>query len=234
MSGELLQHVSGVFFAEDTLESIYNVFQHHTLVNRLGERCEFYPLKLRPVGSMLSYINRILHLRSVQKWMSMDGERNEMAMAILKELPRQYDNIIRALDALGDEKAFLAFKNVKGHLLQYEQRLIMKDLWRKRKRHFWAITATQRWAPKIQELQTQGAFQRTLLRQVPIIETRPYSNERQWQQKPSISGRGQGRVRRRAGFSDHLPKGQKETNLGLRPFKEFQAVLPKRHLWTVM
>lgn len=48
--------------------------------------------------------------------MSVDTDRNEMAMAILNELPHQHESIITALGALGDESALITLEIVKSCL----------------------------------------------------------------------------------------------------------------------
>lgn len=153
------------------LKSIYNVFQRHKLLNRLKAQYELYTVEMRAGERMLSNTNRVQHPGWVLKSMSVDIDRNEVAMAILKGLPCRYDNIITALDAVGDENALFTLENVKSCLIQDEQRRNMKG--------------------SVEE--TETAFLSRI----------------QKQQEASISGRGQGRVRRRAEVSERLPYGRR-------------------------
>lgn len=121
LSDEMLNHVRGVTTAKDMLESIVNVFQRHTLLNKLRARREFYTATMHTGEKMLTYINRVCHLSTILKSMNVQIENEEVVMAVLNGLPKQYDNIITALDALGSESTF-SLEFVKSRLLQEEQR----------------------------------------------------------------------------------------------------------------
>lgn len=54
-----------------------------------------------------------------------DGQ--DMAVAILNGLLEQYENIITALDALGDDRKCLTLELVKSRLLQKEQRRDVRE-----------------------------------------------------------------------------------------------------------
>ena len=43
---------------------------------------------------------------------------SEMAMELLNGLPEQFDSLISALDALGDEDEGLSFEHVKSRVMQ--------------------------------------------------------------------------------------------------------------------
>lgn len=53
---------------------------------------------------MLLHISPVQHVGSLLKSITVDIDSKEMKMAILKGLLRHYDNIITALDGLGDER----------------------------------------------------------------------------------------------------------------------------------
>lgn len=56
------------------LESMYNAFQHHTLLHRLGERFAFFALGMIGRETMQSIINRVQNFGSVVQ--SMRGTLN--------------------------------------------------------------------------------------------------------------------------------------------------------------
>lgn len=126
LSDEMLEHVRGASTAKQMLDDIHNVFQRHTLLNKLRARRNFYTVEMRAGERMLSYINRVQHLGSILKSMNVDIDGQEMAMAILNGLPEQYENIITALDALGDDIKTFTLDLVKSRLLQEEQRRDMR------------------------------------------------------------------------------------------------------------
>lgn len=83
----MLQNMGGPSHAKDTLESINNDFQDHTLLNRLRARPEFYTVEMRTGERMLSYTNCVQPFGLVVNSMSVYIDRNEMTMAILNGLP---------------------------------------------------------------------------------------------------------------------------------------------------
>ncbi len=54
-------------------------------------------------GRILAYTNRIRQLASTLKSMGVEIDDKEMAMAVLNGLPKRFNNLISALDALGNE-----------------------------------------------------------------------------------------------------------------------------------
>ena len=101
--------------------TLLNVFQRHTLLNKLAARRNFYTVSMYDGEKVLSYINRVCHLASTLKSMDAHVDDAEIAMTILNGLPEQYSNLIVALDALGNDQAF-TIDFVKSRLLQEEQR----------------------------------------------------------------------------------------------------------------
>ena len=99
------------------LESIVYMFQKHTILDKLRARREFYTVTMQANEKMLTYINRVVHLSSILKSMSVQMDSEEISMAVLNGLPQKYDNIVTALDALGHESTF-TLEFVKSRLLQ--------------------------------------------------------------------------------------------------------------------
>ena len=121
LSDEYVNHVRGEKTAKKMWTTILNVFQRHTLLNKLTARRNFYTVSMYDGEKMLNYINRVCQLASTLKSMDAYVDDAEIAMAILNGLPEQYSNLIVALDALGSDQAF-TIDFVKSRLLQEEQR----------------------------------------------------------------------------------------------------------------
>lgn len=141
LSDEMSGHISRASTARDMLESVHNVFQHHTLLDRLRVQREFSTLEMRAWEEMISYINCVQHLWSMLKSMGVEKDSNEMVVAILNQLTRQYDNIITVLDDLRMKVPSLLLKVWKEAFYRTNSHETWKDLWRKRKQHSWAVTA---------------------------------------------------------------------------------------------
>lgn len=125
LSDQLLEHVRDATTAKEMYDSIVNVFQRHTLLNKLRARREFYTASMKAGERVLVYINRVCNLSSTLKSMGVDVDDKELAMTVLNGLPSTYDYIITALDAVGDDSKF-TFDLVKSRLLQEEQRNDMR------------------------------------------------------------------------------------------------------------
>ena len=127
LSDEHLEHVAQASTAKEMWKAITNVFERHTLLNKLAARRKFYTVTMEEGEKVLTYINRVQHLASVLKSMKVDVDDKEVAMAILNGLPSSYDNLIVALDALGNEDKLFSVDLVKSRLLQEEQRASMRE-----------------------------------------------------------------------------------------------------------
>ena len=127
LSDEHLEHVRDVTTAKEMWKAIMNVFERHTLLNKLTARRKFYTVKMEIDEKVLTYLNRVKQLASTLKSMNIDIDDQETAMAALNGLPSSYESLIVALDAIGnDDKAF-TFDLVKSRLLQEEQRVSERD-----------------------------------------------------------------------------------------------------------
>ncbi|CDF40427.1 unnamed protein product [Chondrus crispus] len=127
LSDEHLEHVCDVDTAHEMWEAIVNVFERHTLLNKLAARREFYTVKMLSGEKVLAYINRVKQLAAILKSMSVNIADKEMAMAVLNGLPARFEALIVALDALGNEEKIFSLDFVKSRLLQEEQRANMKS-----------------------------------------------------------------------------------------------------------
>ena len=126
LSDDYLQHVRGCGSAKETWDAILNVFERHTLLNKLAARRDFYTVSMLPDEKVLVFINRVKQLAARLQSMSVEIDDKEIAMAVLNGLPSRFDNLIVALDALGNEDKVFGLEFVKSRLLQEEQRESMK------------------------------------------------------------------------------------------------------------
>ena len=127
LSDEHLEHVRDVQTAKEMWNTIVNVFERHTLLNKLSARRRFYTVSMENGEKMLTYLNRVKQLASTLKSMGVEIDDQELAMAALNGLPPSYESLIVALDALGNEEKFFTFELVKSRLLQEEQRSLERE-----------------------------------------------------------------------------------------------------------
>lgn len=119
ISDNMLGYVRGLEPEKEMLDSIVNLLQRHILLNKLRARREVYTATMKPKKKMLTYINSIRHLSTIQKPRDVTIDDKEVATAVLNRLTSKYGNTITALDAVEyDSKFSLEF--VKSHLLQEE------------------------------------------------------------------------------------------------------------------
>ena len=126
LSDDMLENVRECDTARAMCETILNVFERHTLLNKLRARREFYTVTMKPGEKVLPYMNRIRQLWATLKSMGVDVDEEEMAMAALNGLPGRYEYIITALDAVSDGESRFTYDLVKSRLLQEEQRAHMR------------------------------------------------------------------------------------------------------------
>ncbi len=127
LSNEQLENVRECSTAKDMWIAIQNVFERHTLLNKLAARRKFYTATMTETESVLQFSNRIRHLSLTLKSMSVRIDESEMAMALLNGLPDHYHPLISALDALGSEEDELKFEFIKSRVMQEEQRIKMRS-----------------------------------------------------------------------------------------------------------
>ena len=123
LSDELLENVREVTTTSEMWKTICDVFERHTLLNKLSARRKFYTATKEEGESALQFANRIRQLAATLKSMNVTIEDSEMAMAMLNGLPEAYDPLISALDAISGEDDDLKFDYVKSRVIQEEQRI---------------------------------------------------------------------------------------------------------------
>ena len=61
LSDEHLEHVSDALTAKEMWHTILNVFERHTLLNKLAARRRFYTVTMEEGEKVLTYVNRVQH-----------------------------------------------------------------------------------------------------------------------------------------------------------------------------
>ena len=128
LSDQILESTRDVKSCHQMWKIIQDIFERHTLLNKLSARRNFYTASKEEGESVLNFSNRVRHLASTLKSMNVEIVESEMAMTLLNGLPDEYSPLICALDALGSEESQLDFEFVKGRVMQEEQRINMRKL----------------------------------------------------------------------------------------------------------
>ena len=116
---EQVQHATS---AKEIWNLISDIFEKHTLLNKLTARRQFYTAKMRETEKVRSFATRIRQLASSLKSMGVKVKDDEMAMTLLCGVPSRFDNLISALDAVVDDKEKFTFEFVLSRLEQEERR----------------------------------------------------------------------------------------------------------------
>lgn len=107
MSDEHLEHVKYAKSAEDMRETIKNVYERHTLLNRITARHRFYIVSMKDGEKVLFYLNRMKKFFATLKLMDVKTDNKKMAIAVLNRLPPSYETLINAMGAVGpDDSSF--------------------------------------------------------------------------------------------------------------------------------
>ena len=127
LSDDLLENVREVETTRAMWVAIKNVFERHTLLNKLSARKKFYTATMGTEESVLQFANRIRQLAATLKSMNVIISESEMAMALLNGLPEEYNALISALDAIDEDETKLRFEFIKARIMQEEQRIAMRS-----------------------------------------------------------------------------------------------------------
>ena len=127
LSDQILDSTREVKSCHEMWKTISDIFERHTLLNKLSARRKFYTACKEESEDVLLFSNRIRHLASTLKSMNVEIDDSEMAMALLNGLLDEYSPLISALDALGTEETELNFEFVKARVMQEEQRINMRS-----------------------------------------------------------------------------------------------------------
>ena len=88
---------------------ITDIFEKHTLLNKLSARRAFYTARMNDGEKIMAFSARIRQLAAPLKSMEVSIDDQEMAMAFLCGLSDKYDGLIYTLDALVDDKESFTF-----------------------------------------------------------------------------------------------------------------------------
>lgn len=127
LSSQYLEQVCHAETAKQMWKLIKDIFEKHTLLNKLAARRRFYTATLSEGESVLAFASRVRQLAGTLKSMGVNIDDQEMAMTLLNGLPERFDGLISALDALGDDEKLFTFEFVKSRCQQEEQRHIQRD-----------------------------------------------------------------------------------------------------------
>lgn len=113
LSDNHLGHVGGTTGTRDLWKYIMDVFERHTLLNKISARRKFYTATMATDESVLEFTNRVKHLAGILESMKVGIDDEKMAMTTLNGVPPCFHGLISALDALGTEERNLSFDFVK-------------------------------------------------------------------------------------------------------------------------
>ncbi len=122
---EQVQHAST---AHAMWTSVCDIYEKHTLLNRLSARRRFYTAKMGETEKLLEFSGRIRQYASSLATMGVHVEDQDMAMTLLCGLPSQYDMLISALDAVSDDSQRFTFQFVVSRAQQEELRHTTREL----------------------------------------------------------------------------------------------------------
>ena len=126
LTDTLLENVREANSAKEMWIAIKNVFERHTLLNKLSARRRFYTATLAETETVLPFSNRIQQLAAILKAMNVEISESEKAMVLLNGLPDKYNALISALDAIDDQETDLKWEFIKSRILQEEQHIGMR------------------------------------------------------------------------------------------------------------
>eukprot|EP00171_Calliarthron_tuberculosum_P000924 IDg924t1 len=127
LNDEHMEQVLHCKSARDMWQTLCDIFEKHTLLNKLAARRNFYTATMTSVENVSSFSSRIRQLAGTLRSMGVILEESEMAMALLNGLPERFDGLISALDALGNDDKIFTLEFVKSRCVQEEQRHSQRD-----------------------------------------------------------------------------------------------------------
>ena len=104
LSDELLENVREVETAKAMWTAVKNVFEIHTLLNKLSEHKKFYSAAMGSEETILQSSNRIPQLAATLKSSNVEITDSEMAMALLNGLTEESNALTSALDAIDEDE----------------------------------------------------------------------------------------------------------------------------------
>lgn len=118
---EHLENCRGATTAKEIWQYVLEVFERHTLLNKLSAGRKFYTVTMGNNEKVLVYLIHVKQLAAVLKPMDVEILDSEIAMEALNGLPQSYKKLIVSLYPLGNDDKKITFDLVKSRLLQEKQ-----------------------------------------------------------------------------------------------------------------
>ena len=127
LSDTILQQVQHAESAKLMFKAICDIFEKHTLLNKLNARRKFFTAQMDDGEKVIAFAARVRQLAETLKSMKVQITTQDMAMTFLSGLPERFDSLISALDALAvddhdDENKNFTFEFVVSRCEQEERR----------------------------------------------------------------------------------------------------------------
>lgn len=122
LSDTHLERVHHASTTKTTWKLICDIFEKHTLLNKLAARRRFYTAQMQDNEKVLVFATRISQLAATLKAMDVDIGDGEMAMALLDGLPDRFVPLISALVASHINENNFTFEFVLSRCVPEEQR----------------------------------------------------------------------------------------------------------------
>lgn len=132
ISDSHLEQVRHTITARSMWKKVCDIYERRTLSNNLDSRRKLHTAIIKYGKYILELSARTRKLASTLKSMGVIIGSNKIAMALLNGLQEQFDSIINAVDAVGDDDQLFTFDFVLSRCEQEEQR--------QSQRHFQAIS----------------------------------------------------------------------------------------------
>lgn len=121
LSSAHLEQVQHASTAKRMRSFICDIFERHTLLNKLAARLQFYTARMNDKEKALAFAARVRQLAAILMSTSATIENSEMAMAFLNGLLDRFGILIAlAADHVEDDE--FSFNFVQSRCLQEEQR----------------------------------------------------------------------------------------------------------------
>ena len=114
-------HVRDTTTAKEAWDVLKGQFACESILQKLRLRQQYYTCKFQAGGDMLGHINHMRSLHDQLREMGINVDDRELAMTLLGSPPEEYQPLITALDAIGEDN--LSFEKVKGMLLNDADRM---------------------------------------------------------------------------------------------------------------
>lgn len=105
---------------------VKNVFERHTLLNKLSARKKFYTATMSSNASAFRLSNRIRQLSATRKSINVMISESKMDMGLLSGFAEQYNALFSALVATDEDESKLKFEFIKSPVIQGEPRIVMR------------------------------------------------------------------------------------------------------------